>query len=125
MTAALALQRLNARDYRRPTISLRALQLGKLQLVSSMETETNLREYSVRACIDSDHPTISDSRIAAERMGMKPYECIAIIRLCDGKKWIVGSRTVNFPKWENTDDYAQRRLALNVFVKARMSWSGR
>lgn len=82
------------------------------------------REFLVRAAVDSDHPMIADDRIEAERLGMemtgcpfKPYEMIAIIRLRDGRKWLLGGRTIRFPGtyswpqgWHNTDEYARRRL---------------
>jgi hypothetical protein len=81
--------------------------------------DNSCRKFLVRASIGNDHPIIADNRIDAHRMGMKPYELITIVRLRDGKTWILGGRAVGFPqRWKNTDEYARARLAANERAKA-------
>ena len=76
------------------------------------------REYAVRTANEWDNSMIADD---AERFGCRRMKHIVIIHLSSDRKWFFAERTASFPNgFQDTDEHARARLAINERVKARL-----
>ena len=100
IAVATAAHCLNARNFRQPAISLRALKMGKILFAVDPDVKEKRRRYRVRDWVPSD--------------GMKPGEFIVIIRLSDNAQYIAPRR------WWRSDP---RGLPVDTDEWAEAAWN--